>query len=209
MTITCSQLLEKHSQAWLAATVHPFLEQCKSGTIQQKQFNTWLVQDYLFVVEFTRFVARVLTNAPTHHFDVILGGLGALKDELNWFKVKARERQLTLETNLQDACSQYCKYLEILADMPYAVQITALWAIELAYNQGWQLPGDMPETYAEFADRWGNQNFTEYVKLLEQLADEAMSSASQTVQTQTESVFLEITRKERDFWEMAMIAKLE
>ena len=31
MTITCSQLLEKHSQAWKQATVHPFLTQCQLG----------------------------------------------------------------------------------------------------------------------------------------------------------------------------------
>ncbi|MGB3637857.1 MAG: TenA family transcriptional regulator [Rivularia sp. (in: cyanobacteria)] len=204
MTITCSQLLEKHSQAWLAATVHPFLEQCHSGTIQPQQFNTWLVQDYLFVIEFTRFVARVLANAPTDHFDIILGGLSALKDELNWFKDKAVSRQLDLEeTKPQDTCSQYCKYLEMVVDMPYAVQLTALWAIELAYNQAWQLPGIMPEPYTEFAARWGNPNFTEYVKLLEQLADEAISKSPETAQSQVESVFLEISRKEKDFWEMA------
>ncbi len=203
MTITCSQLLEKYSQAWLGATVHPFLQQCHSGTIQHSQFNTWLVQDYLFVVEFTRFVARVLANAPTDHFDVILGGLSALKDELNWFKDKATSRQLNLETKPQPACRQYCNYLEMVSDMPYAVQVTALWAIELAYNQAWQLPGIMPQPYTEFADRWGNPNFTEYVKLLEQLADEAMSKSSQDAQFQAESVFLEISTKEKDFWEMA------
>ena len=203
MNITCSQLLEKHSQAWQSATVHPFLEQCHSGSIQQNQFNTWLVQDYLFVIEFTRFVARVLANAPTHHFDIILGGLSALKDELNWFKEKANLRQLNLETKPQETCSQYCKYLVMVTEMPYAVQVTALWAIELVYNQAWQLPGIMPEPYTEFAARWGNQNFTEYVKLLEQIADEAMSNSSQTVQSQAESVFLEISKKEKYFWEMA------
>ena len=204
MTITCSQLLEKHTQAWHAATVHPFLTQCQLGTIQPKQFNTWLVQDYLFVIEFTRFVARILANAPTHHFDILLSGLNALSDELIWFKVKAEERELNLLTEPQATCSQYCQYLELLASMPYAVQATALWAIELAYNQGWQLPGTMPEPYAEFAHRWGNQDFTEYVKLLEQLADEVLSTTDETIQAQAESAFLKIANLEQDFWSMAM-----
>ena len=75
MTLTCEELLQKHPQAWKEATVHLFLEQCKLGTIKEEQFNTWLVQDYLFVVEFTRMVARVLTAAPVRDFDVILGGI--------------------------------------------------------------------------------------------------------------------------------------
>ena len=204
MTINCSQLLEKHTQAWRAAIVHPFLTQCQLGTIQPKQFDTWLVQDYLFVIEFTRFVARVLANAPTHHFDILLSGLNALSDELIWFKVKAEERQLNLLTKPQATCSQYCEYLELIASMPYAVQATTLWAIELAYNQGWQLPGTMPEPYAEFANRWGNQDFTGYVKLLEQLADEVLSTADETIQAQAESTFLEIASLEKDFWSMAM-----
>ncbi len=204
MSITCEQLLEKHSQAWHQATVHPFLTRCQLGTIQPKQFNTWLVQDYLFVVEFTRFVARILANAPAHHFDILLSGLNALSDELIWFKAKAEERQLNLLPEPQATCSQYCEYLELVASMPYAVQVTALWAIELAYNQGWQLPGTMPEPYAEFGNRWGNQDFTEYVKLLEQLADEVLLTADETIQVRAESAFLKIASFEKDFWSMAM-----
>ncbi|MDZ8096907.1 MAG: hypothetical protein RMZ42_33940 [Nostoc sp. DedQUE05] len=79
MTITCKLLLQNHAQDWQEATVHPFLEQCQLGIIQPQQFNTWLMQDYLFVVEFTRMVGRVLASAPPEHFDVILGGLAVLR----------------------------------------------------------------------------------------------------------------------------------
>lgn len=206
MTLTCKQLLQNHTQAWQGATVHPFLDQCKLGTIQSAQFNTWLVQDYLFVVDFTRMVGRILASAPPHHFDVILGGLSALKDELNWFKEKATEQQLDLNPKKQLACTQYCDHMHSLATMPYPVQATALWAIEFAYNQGWQLPGTMPEPYTEFADRWGNPGFTEYVKLLEQHTDEVLNTASETVQQQAESAFLNVAKLEKYFWQMAFNA---
>lgn len=205
MTITCNQL-QNNTQAWREATVHSFLEQCKSGAIQAGQFNTWLVQDYLFVVDFTRMVGRILAIAPPHHFDVILSGLSALQDELNWFKEKAAERQLDLNTQKQSTCIEYCDYIHSLATMPYPVQATALWAIEFAYNQGWQLPGAMPEPYTEFADRWGNPGFTEYVKLLEQQADEVLNTAPETVQQQAESAFLNVAKLEKDFWQMAFNA---
>ena len=206
MTLTCKQLLQNHAQAWHEATVHPFLEQCKLGTIQPQQFNRWLVQDYLFVVDFTRMVGRGLASAPPHHFDVILGGLTALKDELNWFKEKAAQRQLNLDAQKQLTCTEYCDYMHSLSAMPHPVQATALWAIELAYNQGWQLPGAMPDPYAEFADRWGNPGFTEYVKLLEQQADEVLQTASETVQHQAEEAFLKVAELEQDFWQMAFNA---
>jgi formylaminopyrimidine deformylase / aminopyrimidine aminohydrolase len=203
MTSTCQQLLQIHPQKWQSATVHPFLAQCKTGDIQPTQFNTWLVQDYLFVVEFTRMAARLLAAAPVQHFDGLLSGMIALKDELNWFRDKAQERELILSAPKQPTCTEYCQFMGDLASSPYAVQATAFWAIEASYNQGWQLPGAMPDPYTEFADRWGNPGFSEYVKLLEQQADQALRSASEAEQQQAESAFLEVARLEKAFWQMA------
>ena len=150
--------------------------------------------------------ARLLTIAPPSHFDILLDGLAALKDELNWFKVKATERQLNLATPPQPTCREYCQFMEQLATQPYGVQAIAFWAIELAYNQGWQLPGPMPEPYSEFADRWGNSNFTEYVQLLQQQADEALSMVKDEIQQQAETVFLRVAKLEQAFWQMAFSA---
>lgn len=204
--LTCGSLLSTYSEAWQSATIHPFLQQCQQGTIKSHQFNTWLVQDYLFVVEFTRMAARLLSVAPTAHFVTLLSGLGALKDELIWFKAKADERSLTLSASPQPTCESYRQFMKGLADQSYAVQATAFWAIELAYNQGWQLHSPMAEPYVEFADRWGNPGFTDYVKLLEEQADDALSTASETEQTQAEQTFLEVARLEKDFWQMAFNA---
>lgn len=205
MTLTCNKLIQKHTQAWQKATVHPFLEQCKLGTIAPQQFNTWLVQDYLFVVDFTRMVGRILATAPPNHFDVLLGGLSFLKDELKWFREKGDERRLDLNTEKQPTCREYCDYMHSLAAMPYPVQATALWAIELAYNQGWQLHSPMAQPYDEFANRWGNQGFTEYVKLLEQQADEMLKTSPDSIQQQAEDAFLKVANFENDFWQMAFI----
>lgn len=207
MPLTCPQLLQNHPVLWKEATVHPFLTQCRSGEIQVQQFNTWLLQDYLFVVEFTRMAARLLAAAPVQYFDTLLSGLTALKDELNWFQVKATERDLELPTDLlsakQPTCQEYCGYIASLANAAYPVQATAFWAIELAYNQGWQLPGAMVPPYDEFANRWGNAGFTEYVKQLEQQANRELESATEAIQRQAECAFLEIARHEKAFWQMA------
>lgn len=86
MTLTCDALLANHAAAWHRATVHPFLTGCKQGTILPAQFNTWLVQDYLFVKDFTRMVGHILGSAPDHHLDLLLGGLGASKTSYCGFR---------------------------------------------------------------------------------------------------------------------------
>ncbi len=206
MPLTCQSLLQTHPTAWEKATVHPFLIDCHSGSLHPAQFNTWLVQDYLFVKDFTRMVGRVLGAAPDDHIDVLLAGLSAIKDELLWFEAKAAERSLDLATPPQPTCQRYCEFMASLATQPYAVQATALWAIELAYNQGWQRPGPMPQPYTEFADRWGNPGFTDYVHLLRNQADAALASASVVTQTQAEKAFLRVTELEAAFWQMAFEA---
>lgn len=203
MSLTCQQLLQKHNQVWHQATIHPFLEQCKLATIKPEQFNTWLVQDYLFVLEFTRLIGRVVAAAPAAHFDILLSGATAIKDELAWFREKARERSLNLNVQKQPTCQRYCHFMQTLWDTPYAVQATVFWAIELAYNQGWQLPGQMSEPYNEFAQRWGNPGFTEYVSLLEKQADQALEDETQSIQEQAESSFLQVAQLESEFWQMA------
>ncbi|MEN8447562.1 MAG: TenA family transcriptional regulator [Cyanobacteria bacterium J06555_13] len=200
---TCASLLSTHPQDWQDATVHPFLQKCQQGSIAAAQFNTWLVQDYLFVTDFTRMAAQLLSAAPVAHFDTLLGGLGAIKDELLWFGAKAAERDLSLAIPRQPTCQTYCEFMRSLATEPYAVQATAFWAIELAYNQGWQLHSPMPEPYTEFAARWGNEGFTDYVKVLEQQADSALAIADSATQQEAEAVFLKVARFEKDFWQMA------
>lgn len=204
--LTCATLLSTYPEAWQSATVHPFLQQCQQGTIKPSQFNTWLVQDALFVVAFTRMAARLLAAAPSMHFDTLLGGLGAIKDELLWFQSKAGERSLNLSTSPQPTCQRYCEFMQGLAGRSYAVQATAFWAIELAYNQGWQRHSPMPKPYAEFADRWGNPGFTDYVTVLEQQANEALAAAGDDVRSPATEVFLQVAQLEKDFWQMAFSA---
>lgn len=203
MNITCKQLIERHVASWEEAIVHPFLQECQSGKIQPQQFNTWLTQDYLFVLEFTRLLAKTLANAPPEHFDVLLGGLSAIKDELNWFQAKAKERDLDLNVSKQQTCLAYCEYMEKVGEMSYPLQAMVVWAIELAYNQAWQRPGKMVAPYDEFAQRWGNSDFTEYVKLLEKQANEVLSDVDAESIKYVEAAFVKIASLEKDFWQMA------
>ncbi|MEM6251643.1 MAG: TenA family transcriptional regulator [Cyanobacteria bacterium P01_D01_bin.156] len=203
MPLICQQLLRQYPEQWQTAIKHPFLEQCQKGTILPHQFNTWLVQDYHFVVEFTRLAASLLQAAPVEHFDLILGGITVLKEELAWFHAKAKDRNLDLNQPLQQTCQTYCKFMQDLAQQSYPVQATGFWAIELAYNQGWQSHSPMPEPYTEFADRWGNAAFTAYVQQLEQQANSVLATADNNTQTEAEKAFITVANLEKEFWQMA------
>ena len=203
MPTAVTDWMSQHGGAWERAVVHPFLDQCADGTIDPRAFNRWLVQDRLFVLEFTRFAARLVQTCPVAHLDTLLGGMGALKDELLWFEAKADERGLTLDVRPLQACSDYCAFMRGLYKAPYPVQAVGFWAIERAYNEAWQRPGPMPAPYDEFADRWGNPGFSAYVEQLTAQADEALAATNETERRPAEVIFLDIAGLESRFWQMA------
>ena len=198
MSLTCDQLVSRHATAWEEATRHPFLEGCRTGTIDHGQFATWLVQDYLFVVEFTRFAARTLAGAPPAHFDVLLNGLTALRDELSWFRAHAAANEVSTSRSrsrrrVHNTVDSWTGSLSA----PYPVQATAFWAIEAVYNHAWQNASPMVAPYDEFARRWGSAEFGAYVEHLRRQADEALGAAPGAEQAQAEAEFLEVLKLER------------
>ena len=56
--------------------------------------------------------------------------------------------------------------------------------------QAWQLASPVAEPYREFAERWGNADFSKYVDILEQNADEAIQDADEVRQTPTDCLLL-------------------
>lgn len=196
-------LISKHESVWRDAVVHPFLDECATASIAPASFNRWLVQDRMFVVAFSRFAANMLQECPPAHMDALMGGLTALRDELEWFAQKAGQRGLRFDVPQLPACAEYIDFMRSLYAEPYAAKATAFWAIEKAYNDAWSRPGVMAPPYDEFSSRWGSDGFTAYVELLARQADDALSVADAGDLFIAERAFLDVARLEKDFWQMA------
>ena len=50
-----TDLLSEHAADWARATRHPFLTAVRDGTLPAGAFDTWLVQDALFVADLLSF----------------------------------------------------------------------------------------------------------------------------------------------------------
>lgn len=193
----------QHEQAWNLALHHVFLNDCKRDDIRKSQFDTWLVQDFLFVREFTRLAATLLSVAPYSDFNVLLGGLVALKSELTWFEEQAVDRQIRLDAKKQEANEHFCAYMKSVGKQPYAVQAVVFWSIEQAYCQAWRNAMPIAEPYKEFANRWGSDDFKQYCKQLEKQTDIALQDASQEDKDAAVAACGKVAAHEQAFWQMA------
>ena len=74
--ITVNDLIESNLDVYDVAVInHEFLKSVKYNIIRLSQFNTWLVQDYLFAKGFTKFCGLVLSKAPTKDIEFFLSSL--------------------------------------------------------------------------------------------------------------------------------------
>mmetsp|Transcript_4825 Transcript_4825/g.7242 ORF Transcript_4825/g.7242 Transcript_4825/m.7242 type:complete len:264 (-) Transcript_4825:53-844(-) len=193
---------------WQKSTFdHPFLAGCRDGSLSEKQFDTWLEQDYLFVKSFREFVRDgVLGSLPSEisqvHGPAIEGGLAALDDELQWFKSCAKARGLQ---NLDDVTAlppnlEYQKWMgSLIRSGDYSINAPAFWAIEAVYQVAWaEVLKGTSDKFSDFANRWGNQEFGEYVDLLEVQADSVLKDEEAVKKNMKQILILEC-----GFWDMA------
>ncbi len=193
------ELIQAEAGLWRAATHHAFLDEVRDGTLAPAAFARWLAQDYHFAVALTRTEARALACAPREDLELLVGGIQAMVAELDWFERKASERAIDLDAPLHPTARAYIDYLRALADEPYSVQLTALWALERAYLEGWRTARPGAPAFREFVERWTSDAFAAYVDALEAAANRVLAHAGEPER----EAFRWIASYEQDFWQMA------
>lgn len=191
--MTGAELLARHPEQWRTATNHPFLNGIREGSLGERAFNTWLVQDYLFVSDLFRFQSRLLSVAPRGGQALVAAGLVALEAELGWFEEAGRRLRLGLSAERHPATAAYREALMGRAD-DWPKGVTALWTGERAYLEAWTGASPGGAAYREFVSHWTDPGFREYVDGLGGLVDEAGAD---------EHTFVAICGLESEFWAMA------
>ena len=193
--VAASELLQRHADAWRAATLHPFLLGVHHGDLAEGVFAAWLQQDHLFVGDLLGFQARLLAKAPRSGQKILATGLVALEAELTWFEENAIRDGVVLSRSRNPVTDAYRTELDQLLMKPFEVGVTGLWALELAYLQAWRGSAPGAFEYREYVEHWTAPGFADYVAGLEQHAIDSPAA---------EAAWLRIVRLERKFWDMAM-----
>jgi formylaminopyrimidine deformylase / aminopyrimidine aminohydrolase len=188
-------LIQHAGPLWDEATHAPFLEALAAGTLPVEAFHRWLAQDYLFTKDLTAFQATLLAKAPRDCHKALVGGLGALDKELEWFEFHARSLQVDLDIPPHPTCRRYTDFLLRCAHTEvYPKLIAMLFGVEASYLAAWSAftPAG---PYEEFIARWSSRDFAAYVQALGGLADRHPHEAAQ-------QHFNQVLVDEREFWKM-------
>lgn len=184
-------------ELWTAATRHRFLDQVREGTLEDSDFDRWLVQDALFIADLLTFQARLLARAERTAQSTLAAGCAALVDELDWFDRQAAHRGIDMSRPALPATLAYRTLLARLDAAPYDAALTALWVIEEVYLRAWTTAKSDSSPYGEFITHWTDPGFAAYVEALRGLATPERHA----------DVVAEILTLEVEFWDMALTDK--
>lgn len=197
--MTTAELIRKHPELWIAATSHPFLDGARDGSLPEDVLARWLEQDRLFVIGLTRAWGRMLAGAPAGDLGLLGVGISAFTAELSWFEQLAKERGLRLGRRPAPEAAAYIEYLDAVAVEPYAVAITAMWAVEAAYLDAWRRALGGSAMYADVIEHWANDEFAGFVARLAGVADRELAAAPGLGPGAAEA-FVHVMHHERAFW---------
>jgi formylaminopyrimidine deformylase / aminopyrimidine aminohydrolase len=195
-----------NAELWLDASEnHAFLVGCANGTVTESQFNTWLVQDYMYVTSFHQFLSAIMKDAPVVDDEILKSGMVALNNELAWFQERARERGLDLSVSPLPTTIKYKEFMSTMAPCDYSLKMVALYLIERVYQKAWSsvlVRGGEEGLYSKFAKNWGNKEFAGYVDELEIVANRELKKSTIDAKN-LQALFKEIMTLEVMFWDMA------
>lgn len=212
-----AQLKKDCASDWKAYTQHEFVKQMADGTLPETAFKDYLIQDYLFLIQFAR--AYALSIYKGRSLAEMRNGLEGLKAilevEMN-LHVRLCERWGISETELEatEEKTATVAYTRFVLDAGNAGDLldlyVALAPCMIGYGEIGAALKDKATSqnpYAEWINEYASDEYQSLAKTtidhINQLADELSSDARYT---KLKSLFAAATRLESDFWQMGLDA---
>lgn len=209
------------SAEWRAYTGHAFTDAMADGSLSEAAFRRYLVQDYLFLIEFARAYALAVYKSPDlADMREAAAGLAAIIDvEMNLHIKLCGEWELSPDdlerTPAAAETLAYTSYVlnagmrgDLLA-LKVALAPCVIGYAEIATRLAAR-PGALAETnpYRVWIAEYAGEAYQEIAsKAREQLDGLADRYATPAREAELVVIFTEATRLEADFWEMGWRAE--
>ena len=211
MTLT-ERLHQAAAPIWQKTLAHPFVVGLGDGTLPLENFQFYMCQDYIFLIEYSRLLALATAKAPDHD---TMGHFANLLDAtLN--REMALHREFAAQCGISAAALAatwpapttlaYTNHLVRVAALGnLAETVAALLPCQWGYCDIGQTlarrgkPTAVP-FYCQWIDMYASPEFAALATWLRELLDKIESTASEE---QLSEIFYASARYEYLFWEMA------
>ncbi len=206
METVSSQLVQSSEDLIRRMISHPFLRETADGTVSDETFQRWLVQDYLWVLEYQRALGAVCSRAPSelhrHFHEAMLN----LHGEIEVFEeIAARESVRLGDGEMILAGHAYSNYLKATAAFrTFGEGLSVVYAGNLSYLRAWSSVKEQqrgPSRWQEFIDSYSGEGYRHWVKTLSDLVDRVSEFAPAALTDRMKVAFRTTVRYEIYFWD--------
>ncbi|MFE4043711.1 MULTISPECIES: thiaminase II [unclassified Priestia] len=208
------RLYEKLQPIWRQNHNHPFVQGMGDGTLEKEKFRFYMIQDYLYLIDYAKLFAIGAMKAT----DVqTMGKFAALLDstlneEMSLHREYAKKFEIS-EKELEKAQPSpttlaYTHYMlhvgqsGTLAELVAAL-LPCMWSYWEIGKELSEKPGANNEFYHEWIEMYSSEEFGELATWCINLFDSLTADKSEVELEKLEEIFLNTTRFEYMFWDMA------
>ena len=184
------RLLAATAEIWDGYYTHPFVEGLRDGTLDKEKFRYYIMQDYLYLIDYARVFAIGAAKAP----------------DIPTMTMFAHECVSILD-NEMDTHNGYTGVLQIrqeeLDAMPMAIENASYTAymLRVAYQED-AGPIDDP-FYGDWIRGYASEEYAEFNKGLMEMTNRLTAGISEEAYEHLERIFVDCSRFETGFWDMA------
>ena len=200
---------------WEACLKHPFVTGIGDGTLDVEKFQYFMLQDYLYLFDYARVFALGVVKARdpelmrtfATNVDAILGG--EMKIHRAYMKRLGitEEQVFTVKPALDNL--SYTNYMLSVANSGVPMEIVAaILACSWSYAEIGQALAAIPGAeehpfYGEWIRGYASEDYTATNQALIELMDELAAGATEEQLAYLTDVFVNCSRYELGFWDMA------
>ena len=199
---------------WKADLEHPFVRGIADGSLPTEKFKFYLIQDYLFLLDYSRVFAHGVIKASDEATMAIFAQLlnGTLNTEMDLhrgycdkFGISAAEMETA---SIAPTTHAYTRHLLNVAEAGTLAELVAgVLPCQWGYAEiGTTLAkqGGSPEPlYQEWIDMYASPEFLSFGEWLRSLLNSLVAAYSPSEKERIKDTFLMSSRYEYLFWEMA------
>lgn len=212
-------LLERDDvrDAWKEYTEHPFVQQLADGTLPEECFKYYLIQDYLFIIQFAR------ANALAAYKSKTMADIGRtaqqivnIQDEIKLHVGVCNEYGLSvadIESHEEDqACTAYTRYvLDVGQSEDWLALEIAMLPCLIGYGRIARRLYNDPKTsrdsrYWAWIESYVGEEYAAAMTLGEDLVEKAAAKQSVYRIDELAKIFIHATKMETGFWDMGLRA---
>ncbi|MED3990423.1 thiaminase II [Priestia aryabhattai] len=208
------RLYEKLQPIWRQNHNHPFVQGMGDGTLEKEKFRFYMIQDYLYLIDYAKLFAigaMKATNLQTMgKFAALLDS--TLNEEMSLHREYAKKFEIS-EKELEKAQPSpttlaYTHYMlhvgqsGTLAELVAAL-LPCMWSYWEIGKELSEKPGANNEFYREWIEMYSSEEFGELATWCINLFDSLTEDKSEVELEKLEEIFLNTTRFEYMFWDMA------